>query len=275
MLEFIRNLIFVFTAFSTPYPYLLILAVCIWFLLFFVAFAEIKNGFVGWISAGLCLSILLIGVVVVGEPVFTPKGTDLDGRKCQVEAVSRHGLHLESGETILPAGITLGDRLWVCRQAMREMDLLIGGRPVRLDHNSRLHGYEVYTADGVNIAHHLLSAGLAFTDQYASDEMCGLESEARKRRAGYWSTPVFAQAHPADSDRRFLLGVFTMCGMAFLVLSTASLYVPYIGDKFNDKEKRCSALDSGGCSSGDEYAASALAEAAESRDPGGEDSGTV
>lgn len=246
MVELIYNVSVLFTTLCSPYPYMLLFAVLLWLLLFFVAFFDIKNGKAGWMCAAMCFISLTTGLCIVGQPVLTPDGSDMDGERLEVRRVDRYGLYLSNGEYVMPAGVEFTENRYMRRQAIREISIMTNGGQVRLNYERRLRGYEVYTHNDVNIAHYLLSEGLAMTSDNASDAMYDLESKAREERKGCWAVAGMAQSGISRNTDLLLRGLTTMLSCALLIIMASflcSAYLNGVDDELKNKMVVCVRTD--------------------------------
>lgn len=171
-----------------PYLYLVLMSAALFILLYSVMFIKVKNGRVGWTAFLLSVGVLLLGIgcLVTEEPVL-PENEELNGASALVERISPKGLTLDTGDTVVPAGVQfLTRRNKQYREMVRELETVINNKPVTLDKMSIPEGYLICAYDGTDLAEHLLKKGLATTGANASDRQRRLEMEAQSSGAGVW-----------------------------------------------------------------------------------------
>ena len=146
-----------------PYLYLVLMSAALFILLYSVMFIKVKNGRVGWTAFLLSVGVLLLGIgcLVTEEPVL-PENEELNGASALVERISPKGLTLDTGDTVVPAGVQfLTRRNKQYREMVRELETVINNKPVTLDKKSIPEGYLICAYDGTDLAEHLLGKGLA------------------------------------------------------------------------------------------------------------------
>ena len=171
-----------------PYLYLVLMSAALFILLYSVMFIKVKNGRVGWTAFLLSVGVLLLGIgcLVTEEPVL-PENEELNGASALVERISPKGLTLDTGDTVVPAGVQfLTRRNKQYREMVRELETVINNKPVTLDKKSIPEGYLICAYDGTDLAEHLLGKGLARAGAGASDRQRRLQFEAQESRVGIW-----------------------------------------------------------------------------------------
>lgn len=187
MVQTLLNYWILFQALKTPYPYYGILAILLLVFVFCAIFLKIKNGAFGM----FILTCTIVGIVF-GFFLITPQKARIpdispDNNVHRVVFITRQGLHLSTGDVIVPAGIAFVTKpLRHYRQMVKELRTVINNDPVTLEWSDEMNGYTVTTASGVDIGMDLVSKGLATTSSLASDELRNAERAARHDMGGVW-----------------------------------------------------------------------------------------
>lgn len=171
-----------------PYLWMILLSLGLFCMLFAVMFVNIKNGAVGWLAFVMTAGVMIFGLCSLPYKNHElPEDGELDGKAVMVRRITQKGLKLETGDTVMPAGIELlARRDKQYREMVEELETVINNKPVTLDRLRVPEGYLICAYDGTDLAEHLLRKGLARAGAGASDMQRRLQFEAQESRVGIW-----------------------------------------------------------------------------------------
>lgn len=171
-----------------PYLWMILLSLGLFCMLFAVMFVNIKNGAVGWLAFVMTAGVMIFGLCSLQYKNHElPENGELDGKAAMVRRITQKGLKLETGDTVIPAGIEfLARRDKQYREMVEELETVINNKPVTLDRLRVPEGYLICAYDGTDLAEHLLRKGLARAGAGASDMQRRLQFEAQESRVGIW-----------------------------------------------------------------------------------------
>lgn len=173
--------------FSTPYPYMLMLGIPVIIFAWCGAFLKIKNGIAGYLLFTAAVGALLTGMIELNQHWDGSEDMHLDNKTVHVLSINRNGFLLNSGERVVPAGISMPHLRHLRALTDRVMPMLEGAR-VKLTWNDEMHGY-CMVVDDKDMSEFLVINGLAKPNEDATLELHELAKTAKKDRLGVWSTP--------------------------------------------------------------------------------------
>ena len=226
MTQTLLNYWMLFMALQTPYPYYGILAILLLIFVFCAIFLKIKNGAFG-IFILLCTIVGLVFGFFLVEPIgTTTPDIQPDNNTHRVAFITKRGIHLTTGDIIVPAGVTFVTKpMRQYRKMLQELRNVINNDPVTLEWSEEMNGYTVKTSSGVDVGLHMVSKGLATTSSLASDELRNAERAAKHDLCGVWQ--IEARGTPSvtwyifpflEGLASILLGVLSsfLVGYAFM-----------------------------------------------------------
>lgn len=188
MLSKLLLFVSLFFALKTPYPYILILGVLGVFFVWCGIFIKVKNGIVGWILYIFVLGALVMGVAEVHTNWRGADDARLDEKTVCVLGINRNGFLLDTGERIVPAGITMPARRHL-RELVNCTMSFIGDNSVKLTWDNEMGGYLMTVRDS-DISQFLVVHGYAKPNENASLTLHDLAESARQKKLGVWSRPL-------------------------------------------------------------------------------------
>ena len=217
MLKQIIDYLALYFLFSTPYPYLVILAVLSLFFTWCAIFVKFKNSEFSVFLYILLMIIFILSASMIGLKWNETDDQRLDGQQRVVKNISRNGFLLDTGERIIPAGVEMPNRGFL-RVLRIKVEELIDNKPITLNYSDRMGGYTMTTASGKDISEFLIENGYARPSKASSDYLYELASKSGNN--------VWLEAPPAPMRTPFCLAFkIYICYIALFVVVSIGSYI--------------------------------------------------